>query len=260
MVLPLLALPLPSLSALLFPLGSLPLLRAPSLSWTIGNSFLSPFPFSLFLLLFSLFCSLHSFFTPVFISLSLLARHSPPTPSPGFGALGSGGLKLGTLRVLCGGCESVDLCLSLCVRPRPHLLPCPSPNLGSDVAPSYSTFPRVSFPSRQSPGRLPGGAAHPGGYGALGGAGRGGDASPGAGSPCPPPPACAGRGSGRRWGRGLGRGQLAPPRCPPSVPLPPPQRGAWVGTRSWSRAGAGAFLGPDPFSARTSRPQALSAA
>lgn len=37
-------------------------------------------------------------------------------------------------------------CLRLCVRPRPHPSLGPSPNLGSDVAPSYLTFPRVSSP------------------------------------------------------------------------------------------------------------------
>lgn len=72
--------------------------------------------------------------------------------------------------MLCWGCASasVSVCPSPPFHPRPH----PSPNLESDVAPSYSTFPRVSSWSLQSPGSLLGEAVFPREYRAPGGAGQ----------------------------------------------------------------------------------------
>lgn len=72
--------------------------------------------------------------------------------------------------MLLRGCVSASV--SVCPSPPFHPLPHPSPNLESDVAPSYSTFPCVSSWSRQSPGSLLGEAALPGEYRAPGGAGR----------------------------------------------------------------------------------------
>lgn len=135
--------------------------------------------------------------------------------------------------------------VSVCASPPFHPLPRPSPNLGSDVAPSYSTFPRVSSPSRQSPGRLTGEAAHPRGFRAQGGAGQGGSRS--AASPCPTPPARAGRGSERR-GDWVSAGSARLSRLPPLQACP--QAEARDRGRGW-------LLGPPcaraPFAARTSR-------
>lgn len=98
--------------------------------------------------------------------------------------------------------------MSVCPSPPFHPLPHPFPNLGSDVSPSYSTFPGVSSPSRQSPGRLTGEAAHPRGYRARGGAGR----EPGRSESLPAPSCLRREGEREALGRGLGLGQLAPPR------------------------------------------------
>lgn len=108
-----------------------------------------------------------------------------------------------TLRVLCGG---VCPYLCLCVRPA---LPRPSPNLRSDVAPSYSTFPCVSFPSRQSWGSLAARPPTPADTARRAGGGTWTYAP----SPFLPPLAFAGR-RGRGGGPGLVPGQPTPPRFP----------------------------------------------
>lgn len=149
-----------------------------------------------------------------------------------------------------GVVRGVRVRICVCVSfPTLSPLPRPSPNLGSDVAPSYSTFPCVSFASHQSPGRPAGEAAHPRGYCAQGGAGRGGGGSPGSASPFPPPLARGGRRGARREapGPGLVRGQLAPPASRLSVPFPPPRR-AGPGSGPDLGPGAGALLCPGPLS------------
>lgn len=134
----------------------------------------------------------------------------------------------------------------VCVRPRPRPLPRPSPNLGSDVAPSYSTFPRVSFASRQSPGRPAGEAAHPAEK--ARGAGRGREPRRSESLPAPSGPRRKGAREAR--GPGLALGQLTPLASRLSVPLPLPQRvGSGSGPdRPWSGAGAGTLLCPGPLS------------
>ena len=139
--------------------------------------------------------------------------------------------------------------LRLCVRPRPHSLPRPSPNLRSDVAPSYSTFPCVSFLSRQSLGSLTGEAAQPREDRARGGPGWGQD--PSAPRPFPPPLACTERlgwsGGRRGLGTGVSTRSVRPSRLSAlSTSLPTPARSP-VGTRPRSGASAGAAVSPGPL-------------
>lgn len=120
--------------------------------------------------------SLFSFLKSIF---SVHTPHSHTPIPPGLLSFGLRWPKLvdtrGAVRGGVGvGEREVCVCpyLCRCVRPRPRPLPRPSPNLGSDVALLFD-FSRVSFASRQSPGRPAGGAAHPRREGARGGAGAG---------------------------------------------------------------------------------------
>lgn len=126
-------------------------------------------------------------------------------------------------------------------------LPRPSPNLGSDVAPSYSTFPRVSFASRQSPGRLWRGRP-PRREGARGGAGR----EPRAQRVLPPPLARGGRGRGEARGPGLALGQLSPLSLSPRCLSPCPSAGSGSDqTDPRSGQALGLYSAPARFLART---------
>lgn len=141
--------------------------------------------------------------------------------------------------------------LCRCVRPRPRPLPRPSPNLGSDVAPSYSTFPRVSFASRQSPGRPAGEAAHPAEK--ARGAGRGREPRRSESLPAPSGPRRKGAREAR--GPGLALGQLTPLALASRCLSPCPS--AWDLGQDQTDPGPGQALGlysaPARFLARTSR-------
>lgn len=124
--------------------------------------------------------------------------------------------------MLCGGC--VSLSVSVCPSPPFHPPPSPFPNLESDVAPSYSTFPRVSSGVANRLGALQ--ARRPTPAVTARWAGQGG-----AGVPSRPLLLSPGGGAEARGG-GLVLGQLAPPASRSKGPLP-------------SRS-ANSGLGPDP--------------
>lgn len=125
------------------PSGSFALLDTTKLFFLLLFPFLT-IPFSPLSLLFTPFLLLKIYF-------SILTLHAPhPCPLPLRPELRQPKVA-DTLGACRAGCACLYLCP--CVRLRPSPLPRPSPNLGSDVAPSYSTFPCVSFASLQSLGR-----------------------------------------------------------------------------------------------------------
>lgn len=151
--------------------------------------------------------------------------------------------------MLCRGCVSASV--SVCPSPPFHPLPHPSPNLESDVAPSYSTFPRVSSWSLQSPGSLLGEAAFPREYRAPGGAGRDGTQS----FPAPLLPAQGGESPDQEWrvstGSPLPAGLPTPHFSAPTAAVVP----GWDGTPDpgWLRAFSVRWRFPLQFSALVPR-------
>lgn len=127
--------------------------------------------------------------------------------------------------------RGVRICL--CVRPRPHSLPRPSPNLRSDVAPSYSTFPGVSFPSRQSPGASP--ARPPTPADTARRAGRGGGGTPALRVPSRPLRPAPGGGGERHTDTGVSTGSAR------HSPSPAPRH---LSPCTSTEAGSGPVLGP----------------